>query len=193
MEVRNKGLVLQLLAIKKRSIPACFQTVASSILHKSVCVNQAFNLYVKNVIQNVTITISQSPRCHLLISWFLSNQQPNKTLNQQIIFDNCINHLIVSALTHFCWLCGCSVRDWGDWPVEKKCVFSVWSLAWEQTESGHHTTLWQPRADRGGNTHLPAQPRYLPCPSGPLTHPHTHSYSSYTCECIHDAHTYSHL
>lgn len=95
-------------------------------------------------------------------------------LRIEFLYSDCINELVVlSAGTVLCRLC--SVRDCGGCLVEKKCVFLVWSLAWEQPESGHHTTLWQPRADRGGNTHLPARPWYLPGPCGPLTHTYMHA------------------
>lgn len=58
----------------------------------------------------------------------------------------------------------CSVRDCGDWPAEKERVFSVWSLAWEQSESGHHTTLWQPRG-RQWRQHTPPGPAQPPIPA----------------------------
>lgn len=94
------------------------------------------------------------------------------------LYSGGINELVVWALARFC--AGSALCVTVEVVlVEKKCVFLVWSLAWEQPESGHRTTLRRPRADRGGNAHLPAQHRYLPSPCGPLTHIHTQN-QSYT-------------
>lgn len=80
----------------------------------------------------------------------------------------------------------CSVRDCGDWPAEKERVFSVWSLAWEQSESGHHTTLWQPRG-RQWRQHTPPRPCPAPdtCPFHADLLTHSHTDSPYACEYGH--------
>lgn len=104
------------------------------------------------------------------------------------IFSRARIKLMVSALAR-CRVgpaCLCSVRDCRDWPAEKKRVFSVWSLAWEQSVSGHHTTLWHPRG-RQWRQHTPpglAQPPGT-CPfhADALTHSLTDS--SYACEYGH--------
>lgn len=101
------------------------------------------------------------------------------------IFSTACIKLMVSALATCCTSSPrlCSVRDCGDWPAEKKRVFSVWSLAWEQSESGHHTTLWQPRG-RQWRQHTPpgaAQP-LIPALSM-QTASHSHTDLSYACEC----------
>lgn len=105
----------------------------------------------------------------------------------------------ISVVTHIWEVSACA---WLRRAVSRGevCVFAAWSLAWEQTDSGHRTTLWRPRADRGGNTYLRAQPRYRPCPCGPLTRPHAHAHAhaklvdhhTHTCEYIRvHVHTFS--
>lgn len=104
------------------------------------------------------------------------------------IFSRARIKLMVSALAR----CGvasarlCSVRDCGDWPAEKERVFSVWSLAWEQSESGHHTTLWQPRG-RQWRQHTPPRPCPAPdtCPFHADLLAHSHTDSPYACEYGH--------